>query len=266
MLKLVIYTKDHRLKVRHANPEDDFQDSCKWKDKLEFIITDSGSFTIVWTSFIPDLAPEYAEALLDLVAARFPVSEEYAFLTEKCPELGFKNPSDEWVFFGGTFNPWHKGHQACLDLLPADKVCLIMPDRNPHKELREIHQVMTVLEISSKSQLSKNRFLVPTFLLKEEKNPTVNWVEKMKGLFPTDKISLLMGFDSFSQLKTWTRSSDLLPKLHAIYVVSRLEDEEDRAKALDEIHALGSNLNVVFLGNHAWEKISSTTLRNKKGT
>jgi nicotinate (nicotinamide) nucleotide adenylyltransferase len=263
LLRLVFYTQDIRLKVRQAFPEDDFSSSCHWKNKLDFIVTDSGDFTMVWTSLLPDLEPEYAEALVDLVGARYSVSNDYSFLNKTCPAITFKNPTDEWIFYGGTFNPWHRGHQACLDLLPEDKVCLILPDRNPQKENRNVNAVSTILEISNKAKFRKNQFLVPTFLIQKNLNPTVTWVESFQDQFPTSKISLLLGFDSFARMKTWVRPEDLLPKLHAIYVVSRLEDDEDRRLALDEVHALGSNMNIIFLGKHDYENVSSTELRRK---
>lgn len=263
MLNLVFYTNDHRLKVRPALPEDDFSQSFQWKNKLRFIVSDNGDFMMIWTSLLPDLDPEYAEALVDLVGARYPVSSNYQELKNACPKLVYTNKSDEWVIFGGTFNPWHRGHQACLNLIPEDKICLITPDRNPHKELRQLNHVSTILELSVKAKLKKNQFLVPTFLLEDKKNPTVVWVEKMQENFPDQKISLLMGFDSFAKLRTWTRSADLLPMLHAVYVVSRLEDDQDRARALDEAHAMNAKLDVIFLGKHEFEHVSSTDIRNK---
>ena len=218
---------------------------------------------MIWSSLIPDLEPEYALTFVDLVSARYPLSPDYQILRNLCPDLTFKPELDELVFFGGTFNPWHKGHQACLNLIPADKTLLILPDRNPQKKLRELEPVSTLLELSARARLKDNQYLVPTFLLAHKTNPTVEWVEKLKNEFPTLKISLLMGFDSFSAMKSWIRPEDLLPKLHALYVVSRLEDDEDRRLALDEVHALGSNLNVVFLGKHEFENLSSTEIRKK---
>lgn len=263
MLKIVFFTQDSRLKVRLAGADDSFTKSCTWKDKLQFMVSESGDFMMLWTSLLPDLEPEYAEALVDLVGSRYPISPSYKELREKCPQMVFKNTADEWVFFGGTFNPWHQGHQACLNLLSDDKPCLILPDRNPQKELRNLSPVSTLLEISTKARFKKHQFLVPSFLLMNEKNPTVDWVERLKDEMPTLKISLLLGFDSFANLKTWVRSSDLLPQVHTLYVVSRLEDDDERARALDEAHALSSDLNVVFLGKHEFENVSSTEIRNR---
>lgn len=263
MLRLVFYTKEVRLRVRSAFPEDDFSRPCVWKDKLEFIIADSSDYTMVWTSLLPDLEPEFAHALVELVAARYPVSFDYQTLYQECPAITFKDLNDEWVFFGGSFNPWHQGHQACLNLLPEDKILFIVPDRNPQKELRQIHPVLTILEISSRARLKSRHYLVPSFLLEHRKNPTVDWVTKLKIDFPTQKISLLMGFDSFQNIKNWIRPQELVSQLHTIYVVSRLESDEDRRHALDEAHALNFHLNIVFLGKHEFENVSSSEIRNK---
>src|SRR5690606_33869436 len=103
---------------------------------------------------------------------------------------------------------------------------LILPDRNPNKELREIHQVLTVLEISNKTKLKNNQFLVPSFLFLKERNPTIDWIERVHHHFPEQKLSLLLGFDSFKSLPTWIRAQDLLNLLDTLYVVSRLEDRE----------------------------------------
>ena len=265
LLKLVFYIKDHRLKVRPAFHDEPFTNGCKWKDKLEYIVSTNGDFTMMWTSLLPDLEKTYAEALVELIGARYPVSPHYDELLKSCPNLAFNNSCDEWVFYGGTFNPWHHGHQSCLDLLPDDKVCLVVPDRNPQKELSDIDPVANLLQVSTLAKFKKNQFLVPSFIMELRKNPTVEWIEKLSMRFPDQKLSLLMGFDSFSQIKTWIRAEDLLPKLHSIYVVSRLEDDEDRRLALVEVHARVSNLNVVFLGKNPYENLSSTELRKKKG-
>lgn len=263
MLKLVFYIKDLTLKVRLSLPGDDFTHACTWKNKLTFIVSDSGDFTMIWTSLLPDLDPEYAETLVDLISARYPLSSQYDDLKKNCPALIFHNPSNEWVFFGGSFHPWHQGHQSCLTLLPEDKVCLTLPDRNPQKEPRDIHTVSTLLEISTKAKFKKLQFLVPTFLLKPEKNPTSYWISDLKAKMPGEKLSLLMGFDSFSSITSWIKSEELVKHLYAIYVVSRLEDEGDRIQAKDVVHAMNPQLNVVFLGKHAFENLSSTELRKR---
>ncbi len=212
---------------------------------------------------MPDLEPEFAEALIDLVSARYPLSEDHPLLQEICPELIYQGPGDEWVFFAGTFNPWHRGHQSCLDLLPEEKVCFILTDKNPRKELNYVHPVACILDMGHKVKFKKNQFLVPTFLLKSEKNPTVEWIEKLKKNFPAQKLSLLMGFDSFSQIQSWIRASDLLKNLHCLYVVSRLENRTELELAEAAMNKFEPKVKIQFLGNHLYENLSSTQIREQ---
>jgi nicotinate-nucleotide adenylyltransferase len=262
--RLVFCTKDLRLRVRPAFPDEQFEKSCYWKDKLEFIISEEIDFTMIWTSLLPDLEPVYAQALVDLVGARYPVSPDYEKLLQTCPDLIFTHEASEWVFYGGSFNPWHNGHQACLDLLPEEKLCLVLPDRNPLKALHEINLVSTVLQISTNAKFKKYQFLVPSFILQPERNPTVEWIEKLSKTHPVLKLSLLMGFDSFAGLKSWRRPQDLLRHLHTIYVASRLENSIKRQEALNEAKLLCPDIQVVFLGKHPYEDLSSTEIRKKK--
>jgi nicotinic acid mononucleotide adenylyltransferase len=263
--KLVLNPFGPILRARLPLREDDFSQALNWRG-LEFTLTPETNFTMAWTSLLPDLSQKDAEDFLGLVGARYPISKDYSELKNLAPDLVVHVEAQEWVFYGGSFHPWHQGHQACIDLLPEDKLCFILPDRNPHKDYRELDPVATFLEISALGKFSENHYLVPTFLLEAKTNPTVNWIERMKDAHPEIGPSLLMGFDNFSTLKSWTRSEDLLRMLKTVYVVSRLEDDEDRRLALDEAHALAPELDVVFLGKHDFEAESSSEIRKKRET
>lgn len=247
------------FKARTPQPNESFTHSFKWKDKVEFEFTDKTLFMMAWTSLLPDLAPRDARNLVELASARYPVSPDYDELRKLCPELVVGHDRDEWVFFGGSFFPWHSGHQACLTLLPDDKTCFVLPDRNPWKEVRDVDPVLTTIELAGKVKFKASQFLVPTFLLDQRKNPTVEWMLDLRRRFPEKKLSLLMGFDSFLNLPTWTRADELLPLLHTVYVASRLENAEEQAKAAAAV----PGLKVIFLGHHQHEGLSSTNLRKK---
>lgn len=251
------------FKARQPQPGEKFSHSFHWKDQLEFEFTEKTLFMMAWTSLLPDLAPSDARNLVDFASARYPVSPDYEGLRKLCPQVTVGYDKEEWVFFGGSFYPWHSGHQACLNLLPDEKTCFVLPDRNPWKDVREIDPVLTTIELAGKIRFKANQFLVPTFLLDQKKNPTVEWIETLHQQYPQKKLSLLMGFDSFLNLPTWTRAGDLLPMLSTVYVASRLETTEDQAAALGKVKALHPELQVTYLGRHPHEAISSTKLRKK---
>lgn len=260
MERLFIYIEHEVLKARRVEPYEKMTKPLVWKD-LEFEIVTSPLLMINWPIILPELKPKTARSLLDLVGARYPFSPYHEQLKTTCSELCFTKTTDEWVFFGGSFNPWHRGHQACLNLLPLEKVCFILPDRNPLKELKVIEPVSTILELITKIKFGKNHFIAPTFLLDFHKNPTVTWIEKLSKDYPNKKLSLLMGFDSFKNLKSWEKPETLMKLLSSIYVVSRLEEDAERKVAAKPIQELSVDLKIEFLGGHEFEGLSSTELR-----
>ncbi|MFL5783826.1 MAG: hypothetical protein ACJ76H_04390 [Bacteriovoracaceae bacterium] len=264
MSKFFFLFNGELFKARLPQPGEVFTHSFKWKDQLEFEFTEKTLFMMAWTSLLPDLMPTDARNLVDFASARYPVSPDYEALHKLCPDLCVGYDKEEWVFFGGSFYPWHSGHQACLNLLPSDKTCFVLPDRNPWKEVRAVDPVLTTIELAGKVKFGAHQFLVPTFLLDQRKNPTVEWMTELRKKWPAKKLSLLMGFDSFENLPTWTRAEELLPLLHEIYVASRLETDEDRERVTAMVKKIHPVVNVTFLGRHAHEGLSSTQIRKQR--
>lgn len=265
MLKLFVHVKGQHLRVRKATDGESFNTTFTWLDALEIEVTLSSILTMTWTSLLPELLPRYAESMLELISARFPWSPHHETLKKSAPDLLFKDETDEWVFFGGSFNPWHQGHSACLKLLPVEKTLFIVPDRNPLKEDSSLDPVSSLIKLSFKAKIIGDHFLVPTFLLQKNKNPTVEWMEKLKPKVPNKKLSLLMGFDSLVSIPKWVRPNDLMKLLERIYVVSREENEQEKTEILKRFESNPEMPELVFLGHHPHEKISSTKLRKEEG-
>jgi nicotinate-nucleotide adenylyltransferase len=172
--------------------------------------------------------------------------------------------SKELVFFGGSFNPWHEGHSSCINLMPKNLPIVVIPDHNPFKEIVKSNDKLTSLTNLKEtlSTFENKTYLFSSFFEKNEKNPTSTWVQQIKEQYPKLKISLLMGYDSFISLDKWIDTDKLLNNLENVYVASRMDDTE--AKSL-QIRALKqiADINIVFIGNHDFEHISSTNLRAK---
>lgn len=178
------------------------------------------------------------------------------------PPLGIEFPlASDIVFFGGTFDPWHQGHGACIERAPTNVPLLICPDRNPHKPLTRGDAIPRYLKLLEEIPPRPNRYLYPGHLVSDQHNPTVKWVLQVKRNRPDLRVRLLMGHDSFAALPTWTRTSELLKLLSGIYVVSRLEKDEERAEGEAWAKAQNPQLAIEFLGHHAHESVSSTKLR-----
>lgn len=208
---------------------------------------------------LKELNEDLALQLLEVEASRYPNSSLYDELHQLNADFTI-HPEEELIFFGGSFNPWHSGHSACLNLL-GNKKCLVLPDRNPFKEIHATPPLETYQEIISHLDLN-HHYLNPEFILKNEKNPTYNWIERTHQRSPQTKLGLLMGMDSLESIESWHRADELLKLLDSIYVVSRMENEEIREDLKNRLKKF-ENLKLYYLGHHPFESLSSTKIRSQ---
>lgn len=166
------------------------------------------------------------------------------------------------VFFPGTFNPWHEGHLACLQLVKHS--CLVViPDISPWKKnASELCVWKKYLEICQK--LSETPYSIfPGFLGSENGNPTVNWLP----LVNCPEKSILMGDDNFFELDSWKDWEKLVGALTAIYVVARLSsgpNEERMARVKNILKKANNKLKVIYLADNKTKNISSSEIRAQK--
>lgn len=174
------------------------------------------------------------------------------------PHLFLKHPIvDSVTFFGGSFNPFHQGHRACLDLCP-EKNILIVPDHNPFKmPASKNENVYDEFLFLAESLKETPYSLYPGFLGIDKPNPTSSWLPFVK----IKEKNFLMGDDSFMSLLTWKNPEAILKSLTKLYVVPRIFKREDYLKHEREIKKIHSLLDVHYLADHPYKNISSTDLR-----
>lgn len=164
----------------------------------------------------------------------------------------------EIVFYGGTFNPWHEGHTACLTLTPKKNI-IVIPDVSPWKEYRSSDPWGEYLSLVNR--LKETPFaLYPGFLAKENSNPTIDWIDHSQ----IQKISLLIGDDNFLKIKKWKESNRLLKRISVLYVAPRTERALSLIKYKDELEGEFKELKVEILKDHPYAHLSSTNLRKNK--
>lgn len=220
--------------------------------------------TLGWTSFawedVVGKFPLDKSFWPQLEAARLTLFEERPekFLAPLMHELPL---ASDVAFYGGTFAPWHQGHGACVDLSPREMPLFVCPDRNPHKPLKteaDVVDHICSLSLQIHRSVSRPVHVYPGFLLKGTHNPTVNWVLRLKQHRPDLRIHLLLGYDSFANLKTWTRASDLVALLSGVLVASRKELDQDHATDSAWPLSVNPKLSIKFLGHHAFEHLASS--------
>lgn len=182
-------------------------------------------------------------------------------LTEFIQQQPVLTQANEILFYGGSFNPWHQGHEACIKLAPKDKPLVVLPDNNPHKEINPNKQLdLDGLE-KKLQEINPNTYLFREYYLDDKPNPTIDWVQELKTNFPKLSTSLLMGFDSFIKLDTWKENQTLLTGLKALYIASRLDQDEIKKSKTQIYQEMAPKLEIQFLGHHEFEHLSSTKIR-----
>lgn len=212
-----------------------------------------------WVSLfeLNDLETEDQKLLLKKIASVFSfMPEETGSDVHQLNDI-YKRPIKNSVtFFGGSFNPFHLGHLECVKLCPEENI-VIVPDHNPHKDLRELenpfNEFLNLLEKFKQTNAS----IYPGFLTLNRSNPTADWLVKVQVL----EINFLMGDDSFMNLLRWKTPEILLNRLTKLYVVPRNFNESDYREQVKKIKDLNPHLIIEILSDHPYKNLSSTSLR-----
>ncbi len=160
------------------------------------------------------------------------------------------------VFFPGTFNPWHKGHKACVDAC-KDHSVIIMPDRSPWKNIKDSNCRYSVYLSMAREFEESEHAVYPGFVGLEEVNPTILWMQQcqLKNKW------LLMGLDLFLSLPKWKDADKLVMLISGIYVVPRIVEGEDFEGVQKIIKKWNKSIEVINLKEHNYQDVSSTKLR-----
>lgn len=176
--------------------------------------------------------------------------------------LDVTDKEETFVFFGGAFDPWHKGHRACLELCGKKRI-IVVPERGPWKDGRPTNLRDFLALIPETRDIAFG--LYPGFLTRKTPSPTVEWMTQVKG-----RKAFLVGADHLRDFPKWHRFQELLACLEALYVAPRaVHDNHSGAmdhlfhQWRDELQAL-TKTPIHLLDNHPFEHLSSTLLRLEK--
>lgn len=129
--------------------------------------------------------------------------------------------------FGGTFDPPHNGHLAlCLfarELLSIDRI-IVSVSNNPFKQIRgasDRHRKRMADLLSAELNLTGSFSEVSGWELeKQQPSYTVDLLRYIHALYPQEKLTLLVGEDSFREFDSW-KDVDALYSLCDIAVFAR---------------------------------------------
>lgn len=168
---------------------------------------------------------------------------------------------DELIFFGGSFNPWHNGHQACVKLchkaLPQGKI-IIVPDHNPWKKFAPQLCYWAQLRSLGKRLRRYPFSIYPGFYGMEQEHPTVSWLLAHEGR----KKSFLIGDDNLMSFLSWQQAPALLQHLYRLIIVPRTATAQERNQQVAQLRKYNPRLKFLMLPNHPYRKVSSSKIRH----
>ena len=170
------------------------------------------------------------------------------------------DPQKEVFLYGGSFNPWHKGHEACIEQCPTENV-IIIPDFNPWK--KETSHFSTPCRWESFKNLAlmyknKGYSFFPGFWGRTTPNPTSSWIATLNY----KKVSLVMGDDNFMAIEKWNNLEIILDTVHRIYIVPRNYTKKEINQKKNELSQIFQKNIFKVMSTHNYQDISSTYIRN----
>lgn len=136
--------------------------------------------------------------------------------------------------FGGTFSPLHNGHinivKSFKQNLELDFVLLIPTYSPPHKSKEQI--------ISGKYRFEMCKLVCEDYswliasdieILRKGESYTIDTLKELSGIYPNDKLFLLMGADMFITLRQW-KDFDQIAQISALCATARHEGEMAQIK------------------------------------
>ncbi len=165
-------------------------------------------------------------------------------------------------FFGGTFNPIHRGHihlaEEARKALKLDRLILVPANIPPHKEAHNLCTSAERFEMCRLAAENHEGFEVSDFELKQGgKSYSVYTAEHFSEIYPDDELFMMVGSDMFLCFDKWYRFEDILKKVTLAVVSREYDDMESLKKKSDELSAFGKTVIV----NAEPFPLSSTEIR-----
>ncbi len=162
--------------------------------------------------------------------------------------------------FGGTFNPIHIGHlrpvEEVREVFKLEKIFFVLAKNPPHKvnfsEIIPYEERYKILLMA----IENNSFFVASDveLRREGKSYTYDTLLFFSERFKNDEIFLIIGKDSFYDLKTWYKWDSLI-NISNLIVLNRKITQRKYPKESVYAKSLGYKFNGSFYINSSGKKL-----------
>jgi nicotinate-nucleotide adenylyltransferase len=144
------------------------------------------------------------------------------------------------AFFGGTFDPVHRGHvavaRAAAKKFALDVIYFAPADIPPHKQKRALADFRHRYAMLALATAGDKRF-VPSLIDAHTGQPNYSYetvLRLKKSLSNTDQLYFLIGVDAFKEISTWHKPVELLGECDFIVASRPGYSLADAARALPE--------------------------------
>lgn len=177
------------------------------------------------------------------------------------------------VMYGGTFDPFHIGHEAiCLTILaePSVSELRILPCYLPALKSAasaSSKDRLSMLNQWRKQQASSGRIAIDDRELRRQGTSyTVDTVRELKRLNPNSRLVFALGADAWNTLEKW-KASDLLIETVSFWVFSRQDEGKpmlrERIPELNSAAQLtAANAGYCFFDSTVIPAVASSVIRN----
>lgn len=112
------------------------------------------------------------------------------------------------AYFGGTFDPVHRGHleiaRSLISLFDLDRFCFLPAFHAPHKPDHPPTSGYHRFAMLALATRHEPKITLSTLELeKREKRYTIDTLAELHAAHPADRIFFVMGADSWADIRTW---------------------------------------------------------------
>ncbi len=162
----------------------------------------------------------------------------------------------------GSFNPIHIGHMIIanhvLSHCKIDRLWFVVSPHNPLKETssllnenHRLHLVRLAIENESKFKASNIEFSLP------RPSYTIDTISYLSDKYPQHEFSIVMGSDSFFNIKKWKNYKELLKQCKIIiYKRPGFEPDISLSKNIELVNAPLLDISSTYIRNLIKEKKS----------
>jgi len=145
------------------------------------------------------------------------------------------------AFYGGSFDPIHKGHLAIAKeltkLFALDEFVFIPAFHAPHKKDKQVSSAFHRYSMIALATNDEAKIKISTIELDAPERPfTIETQEKLKNVLNKTEIFFVIGADSWQEINTWREWENVLTATNII-VVTRPDFEITFSHITDKIKA-----------------------------